>query len=119
MDFANPLTFLFSIFMTIVIFLIRPLSVKLSFWNEKIDKKSYDALKILIPKGLTAAVLAQVAIQKGIPRAQDFVNIVFSVVIVSIILTSILVFISLTKNNESTSEKLQQASQKTSKKARV
>jgi cell volume regulation protein A len=99
MDFSNIFIFIYGLLITAAFFLIRPLAVKLSFLDEKVDDKSLNALKILIPKGLTAAVLAQVAIQKGIPNEGNFVNIVFAVVIISIVITSILVFISQRKFN--------------------
>ena len=51
-------------------------------------------LEVLIPKGLAAAVIAQSAIQKGVPGAEQLATPVLSIIIVSIAFTSLLVFLS-------------------------
>jgi len=92
-DFSDLWTLLLGIVVTISIFAIRIPIIKLAFFREKIDDKSKALMQYLVPKGLAAAVLAQLAIQQGIPGAEKVVNIVFSVILISIIMTSILVFL--------------------------
>jgi len=91
-DFSNPKVFLYGALLTLGIYLIRPLAVSLSFVGQKLKVMDKAYLEALIPKGLAAAVLAQLAVQEGVPGASDVANIVLSVVLLSIILTSVLVF---------------------------
>lgn len=93
-DFTMPMAFLYGAILTLAIFLIRPLAVKLAFRKDKLPVKEKALLEVLIPKGLAAAVLAQLALQSGIPGAGEVVNIVLSVVLLSIIFTSILAFMA-------------------------
>ncbi|MCA9460471.1 MAG: hypothetical protein KC550_08045, partial [Nanoarchaeota archaeon] len=80
--------------LTLGIYLIRPISVKLVFGGDNLDIKERTILETLIPKGLAAAVLAGVAVQTGIlgSFATEFVNTVLSVILLSIVLTSVLIF---------------------------
>ncbi len=96
MDFSNPIIFLYGAILTIGIYIVRPLAVKLSFNGEQIETKERAILEILIPKGLAAAVLAQLAVQSGLlgEKAVEFGGLILSVVFLSIIFTSILVFLS-------------------------
>ena len=93
-NFSNPMVFLYGAILTLGIFFVRPLAVKFVFRKQKLDLKDRTLLEVLIPKGLAAAVLAQLAAQSNIPGASDVVNIVLSVVLLSILLTSILVFLA-------------------------
>ncbi len=93
-DFSNPWPFLFGALLTVGIFLVRPLAVKLAFWGENQTAKERTMLEILIPKGLAAAVLVQLAVQSEFPGAGEVVNTVLSVVLLSIIMTGILTFLT-------------------------
>ena len=93
-NFSNPMVFLYGAILTLGIFLVRPLAVKFVFRKQKLDLKDRTLLEVLIPKGLAAAVLAQLAAQSNIPGASDVVNIVLSVVLLTILLTSVLVFLT-------------------------
>lgn len=95
-DFSNPQVFLYGALLTLGIFLIRPFAVKLAFRKENLIDVERAFLEILIPKGLAAAVLAGVAVQTGVlgDSAGTFVNLILSVVLLSITLTSILVFVT-------------------------
>ncbi len=50
-------------------------------------------MAVMVPKGLAAAALASLPLQQGIPGGDLIQNVVFSVVMCSIILTSILIFL--------------------------
>ena len=82
--------------MTVGIFLIRPFAVKLVFGKDNLEAQDRTFLEILIPKGLAAAVLAGVAVQSGVlgDGAGSFINMILSVVLLSILLTSILLFLT-------------------------
>lgn len=95
-DFSNPMVFLYGFLLTLGIYLIRPLSVKIAFSGEKMAIKERAFLEVLIPKGLAAAVLAGISVQSGVlgDSASVFVNTILSVVLLSILSTSILVFLT-------------------------
>jgi potassium/hydrogen antiporter len=96
MDFSNPSVLLYGALLTLGIYMIRPIAVKYTFMRQNLDIKEKTILEVLIPKGLAAAVLAQVVLQAGVTngRGVEFVSTVFSVVLISIILTSVLVFMT-------------------------
>jgi len=95
-DFSNPIIFLYGGFLTIAMFLIRPFAVKVAFSGDNLEQKERTFLEILIPKGLAAAVLSGVVVNSGVLSNGEgiFVNMILSVVLLSILLTSILVFLS-------------------------
>lgn len=57
------------------------------------DTKEMSYVTLLVPKGLAAAVLAEVPLQQGIAGAEKLPSFVYSVVFISILLISIAVFI--------------------------
>lgn len=96
MDFSNPDIFVYGAILTLGIYLIRPLVIKMVFNKDKAESKEITLLEILIPKGLAAAVLAQVAVQSGVlgDSSSNFVSTILSVVLLSIVLTSTLIFLT-------------------------
>jgi cell volume regulation protein A len=94
-DFTNPTIFLYGAILTIGIYLVRPFAVRLVFPKNNVAQKERSMLEILIPKGLAAAVLAGVAVQSGALVGYEviFTNTVLSVVLLSIVLTSVLIFL--------------------------
>lgn len=96
-DFSNPIIFLYGFLLTLGIFLIRPFVVKLVFFKKKLENRERVILEVLIPKGLAAAVLAGLAVQSGLLSetvVSDFVNLILSVVFISILITSFSIFLS-------------------------
>ncbi len=98
-DFSNPLVFAYGAVITLGIFVVRFIAVKLSFWNEGIDKNTRNAIRAMAPKGIASAVLAGLAVEQAIPQASEILNLVFSVILISIITTSILIFITQRKSS--------------------
>lgn len=84
----------------IVLFIIRVPVVRLSVHREKDNLPVEDKIFMsgIVPKGLAAAVLATVPVQRGIEGAETIQNIVFAVILFSIIFTSVLIPV-LDKNN--------------------
>ena len=80
--------------LSFLIFLIRPLSVVISHKNKDFDKKQRIYLEILNPKGLSAAVLATIPAQYGMPHGNEFSTIVMSAIISSVLLTIIALFLT-------------------------
>ncbi|MBN1502940.1 cation:proton antiporter [Candidatus Woesearchaeota archaeon] len=91
MDFSNLYLVLIGLLITLVLFLLRPLSIFLTV-GSKAGEKDRIFMEIMIPKGLAAAVLAQLALQEQIQHAEYFSTIVVSVILLSIILATVLVF---------------------------
>ncbi len=93
LTFNNPLLMVWGLFITLVLFLVRPLAVMITVRNSKVSDKDRAVLESLIPKGLAAAVLAQLPLQYNIANAAQFSTIVLSVIFFSIITCTILVFL--------------------------
>lgn len=93
-DFSNLTVLLYGLLISIVIFLVRPFSVKMAFKNEDLNSSERSYLEILIPKGLAAAVLAGIAVQSGVITTDlgIFANTILSTVFFTILITSILIF---------------------------
>ncbi|MBI4428628.1 MAG: cation:proton antiporter [Ignavibacteriales bacterium] len=70
----------------------RFVAVRLSFSRDP-DKGDMLMMSFLIPKGTAAAVLASIPLQSGIAGGELIQNMVYSVVVISIILTSLLIFL--------------------------
>lgn len=96
MDFSNPKIFIYGAILTIGIYLVRPFAVKLVFNREGLENNERTLLEVLIPKGLAAAVLAGIAVQAGAfgDNGGEVISLILSVVLLSILLTSILVFLT-------------------------
>lgn len=91
MDFSEPIIFALAGIIVLSIYLLRPLSVKLTHKKQTLDEYSRTNLEILIPKGLAAAVLVNVTVQSGVPGAEAMIAPILAIILISIILTSILV----------------------------
>ncbi len=97
MDFSNPWLFVYAVFITLAAFLVRPYAVKFVYRKDRtFDDLNRTILEIMIPKGLAAAVIAGLAVQSGLlgDVAGEFVSLILSVVLLSIVFTSVLVFLA-------------------------
>ena len=91
---------LIGFIITLVLFAMRILIVKISAHKEKSTLPVEDKMFMsgIVPKGLAAAVLATIPLQKGIAGGEMIQNIVFAVILFSILFTSILMPV-MEKNN--------------------
>jgi NhaP-type Na+/H+ or K+/H+ antiporter len=86
-----------GLLLTIMAFILRALAVKVSV-NKSIPVKDTSIMAIMIPKGLTAIVLASIPLQQGIPGSGLIESLTYGVVLLSIVMTSVLVlFLDKTK----------------------
>lgn len=78
---------------SVVLFVLRIPIVKLSFHgkNDELPVEDKVFMSGIVPKGLAAAVLATIPVQRGIPGGEMIQNVVFAVILFSILFTSILV----------------------------
>ncbi len=94
MNFSQPMVFIWGFILTLAVYISRPISVWLAMGRQKLDSVNKTSLEILIPKGLAAAVIIQLAVSEGVPGAPELVAPVFSVVLISILMTGVLVFLN-------------------------
>ena len=94
-DFSNPFPFIVAGVITLALFFIRPLAI--APVAGKFEERDRAALETLIPKGLAAAVLAQLVeirfAEAGMSIFEGFGSMIMAVVLFSIVLSSILVFL--------------------------
>ena len=84
---------LIGFIVSVVLFAMRILIVRLSFHKEDDPLPVSDKVFMsgIVPKGLAAAVLATIPVQRGIAGGETIQNIVFAVILFTILFTSILV----------------------------
>jgi potassium/hydrogen antiporter len=73
-------------------YLVRPASTIIS--GKSFSQSDRAVVDALIPKGLAAAILAQIPAAAGVPGTELFADIVLAVVLISILLSTILVFLA-------------------------
>ncbi len=79
-----------GILLTSILFIFRIPIVRFSS-NSQINVNDRVTMGVMVPKGLAAAVLAGIPLQKGIAGGQIIQDVTYSVVLISIIITSILI----------------------------
>ncbi len=99
MDFSNWLLLIYGAVITLLIALVRPSLVHLvTRYVKDISFRDKIGMSIMMPKGLAAAVLAQLVLTSpevlSLSGARDIIVIVLSIILFSIMLTSVLVFVA-------------------------
>jgi NhaP-type Na+/H+ or K+/H+ antiporter len=92
LDLDGYQPFLFGGLVTVGVFGVRPWVVRLSFWAGQTTRRDASVASALVPKGLAAAVLADIPRQAGVAEGGTIQAVVFGTILLSIILASILVF---------------------------
>jgi potassium/hydrogen antiporter len=77
---------------TVVIFALRPLVVRLTLRPPATTRRDASIASALVPKGLAAAVLAQLPRQAGIVEGSTIEAVMFGAILFSITASSVLVF---------------------------
>jgi len=87
-SFGNIEFILFGVIMAVVIYFSRTIIVKMTLTKRfsALDKK---VTSIMIPRGLAAAVLATFPLTLGLPNASAYSQIVFSIIMTSVIITTL------------------------------
>jgi potassium/hydrogen antiporter len=83
---------LIGLIITMVVFALRIPVVRVTVSKATLAEDA-SIMSVMVPKGLAAAALASIPLQRGIPEGDLIQSVVFAVVLFSIILTSILVFL--------------------------
>ncbi len=79
----------FSAALTVLLLVGRFVAVWFSSLGDKDLINSFGVMSVMVPRGLAAAVLSQLPIIYGIANAQMYPDIIFTVIISSVILTTI------------------------------
>lgn len=89
----NFVSVLIGLAITILIFILRIPVVRLAipFKTTDVTDEDRSYMTVILPRGLTTAILATIIRQSGLPGTEQISNIVFSVILFSIIFTSILI----------------------------
>jgi cell volume regulation protein A len=75
-----------------LIFIFRPIAARLTL-NRAIPRKDATRIAALAPKGLAAAVLASIPLQRGLIGGEAIQNVVYAIILFTIVLTALLVFL--------------------------
>ncbi len=78
--------------LTIIAFALRIPAVKVSV-RKSLPIKDISIMAVMVPKGLAAVVLASIPLQQGVVGGELIKNITYSVVLLSIVMTSLLVLL--------------------------
>jgi potassium/hydrogen antiporter len=83
--------------LVLILLISRVIGVRFSINKSICNTEEYSRMSVLISKGLATTVLASVPLLYGLPEGEFIRNIVYSVILLSIIVTSLLVFLSKNK----------------------
>ena len=89
---ANWWLILIGLLLTIIIYIVRlPLVRLIVVKSTTVSDASM--LAVVIPRGLAAVILASIPFQQGISGGETIQNIAYSIILISIVMTSLLVFL--------------------------
>jgi NhaP-type Na+/H+ or K+/H+ antiporter len=109
-QFGSPWTYAAGFFIVLLIILFRAPAMRL-FIGKRVSKPERAVMSVMSPKGMVPAVLASIPMQLGLDKADKILDLGYSVVLFSIVVTSVLVII-LSYNPSFFDEKLQKLKQK-------
>lgn len=95
--FSSIWTFIVGFILALSLYIFRPLLIYSIMKNDKSDDINKTYLEIMIPKGIAAAVLTGIVFQSGLfsmELAQEITTLVTTVIFSSILITSILLFLT-------------------------
>ncbi len=92
LQLANWWLILVGLVLTVIIYIIR-LPVVRATVLKSTPVLDASMLAVVIPRGLAAAVLASIPFQQGMPGGDIIQNIAYAIILISIIVTSLLVFL--------------------------
>ena len=89
---SNSWWMMVGLIVTVLAFAVRIPVVRLSVSKETTSRDA-SVMAVMVPKGLAAAALASIPLQRGVAGGEAIQNVVFAVVLFSIFLTSVMVFL--------------------------
>lgn len=109
-QFGSPWTYAAGLLIVLLIILFRAPAMRL-FMGNRVSKPERAVMSVMSPKGMVPAVLASIPLQMGLDKADKILDLGYSVVLFSIIVTSTLVII-LSFNPSFFEEKIQKIKKK-------
>jgi NhaP-type Na+/H+ or K+/H+ antiporter len=91
-EFGSVSIYLLTILLMSMILLTRPLGVRW-FVRKEVSVSDRTIMSIMSPKGLVPAVLASIPLQLGMSSGQTIAELGYSIVLISIVVSSILIMI--------------------------
>ncbi len=85
----NPTYIIYGLAMSAVLIVVRLVVVQIGTFRLAITKAEKNLMRVMVPQGLAAAVLAQLPVSAGIKEAAVFSDIIFVVIITTILYTTI------------------------------
>jgi len=89
--FADVRWLLFGGLLTVLLLLPRVPSVRFTL-RHRAPPRDASLAACMVPKGLAAAVLAELVVQQGLPGAEALQNTVYAMIFFGVVVTSVLVF---------------------------
>jgi NhaP-type Na+/H+ or K+/H+ antiporter len=90
--FGSVWTYALGFLIVIMIILLRVPAIGL-FMGKKVANVEKSVMSVMSPKGLVPAVLASIPLQRGLPHADEILDLGYSIVLFSIVVSSVLVII--------------------------
>ncbi len=91
--FVDLWTLMIGVVLTAGLVIARILAVRVSTQKRVTQRKDALLMSVMVPKGTAAAVLAAIPLQLLLPGGEEIQNIIYSVVVVSIVVTALLLFL--------------------------
>ena len=92
LQFGSPWIYAAGFLIVLLIILFRVPTVRI-FIGKKVPKPERSVMSVMSPKGLVPAVLASIPLQRGLADGDVILDLGYSIVLFSIIITSVLVII--------------------------
>jgi len=90
-QFTSVGSILFALVFTFGLLALRIIVVRFTY-DKSISKRDASLSSIMMPRGLVAAVLASIPLQRGVVSGEFIQTVAYNVVLLSILLSSIMVF---------------------------
>ncbi len=96
----STITILYSLAIMALLIAGRYMGVRISSFNEKVLSSRRDLMMVMMPRGLSAAVLAQIVLTSGIKGTEMFPDIILLIIIYSVLISSFGIFMLKRKKPE-------------------
>lgn len=90
-QFTDVMTLAASVVFTAVLLLARLIATQNSLDRQLTPLSDASTLAVMVPKGTAAAVLASIPLQFALDGGQEIQNVIYGVVVVSIVFTAVLI----------------------------
>jgi len=87
----KPTYLVYGVLLSVIIILVRFLTVELSMFKYPMTEVEKNLMRTITPKGLAAAVLAQLPYHYGLPGGEVISNVVFIIILVTVLYSSIVI----------------------------